>query len=156
MPGPTQFECWRYELNTCNRLLKNIQPFLDAATGFEAYTTGLVTLVPESGFGKAPPRLLGNPDRPSPDRRGGHRGRHPAPLRRDRSTIHSAKQSQGGDAGRTGSFAVDFSENTGRGHGDVDAREGDRARTLGLPIRDAIVSPVHTVHPDVTIETAVE
>ncbi|MBX0297339.1 CBS domain-containing protein [Haloarcula nitratireducens] len=141
---------------TVDAILEKVQPFLDAATVAEVYTADLVTLDPASTFGEALHVFREN------------RITH-LPVVEDGTvigilslydvtalTVRSTTQSQGGDAGGTDSFGGDISASTGRAHGGFGAREGELACILDLPVRDVMVSPVHTIHPEATLETAVE
>jgi len=141
---------------TVDAILEKVQPFLDAATVVEAFTADLVTLDPDSTFGEALHVFREN------------RITHLPVVEDDTAigilslydvtdlTVRSAKQSQGGDAGGTDSFGGDISASSGRAHGGFGAREGELARILDLPVRDVMVSPVRTIHPDATLETAVD
>ncbi|AXG06389.1 CBS domain-containing protein [Haloplanus rubicundus] len=141
---------------TVDAILEKVRPFLDAATVAEASTADLVTLDPESTFGEALHVFREN------------RITHLPVVEDDTAigilslydvtdlTVRSAKQSQGGDAGGTDSFGGDISASSGRAHGGFGAREGELARILDLPVRDVMVSPVRTIYPDATLETAVE
>ena len=141
---------------TVDAILEKVQSFLDAATVAEAYTADLVTLDPASTFGEALHVFREN------------RITHLPVVEEAKPigilslydvtalTVRSATQSQGGDAGGTDSFGGDVSASAGRAHGGFGAREGELTRILDLPVRDVMASPVHTVHPDATLETAVE
>lgn len=141
---------------TVDGILEAVRPFLDEVTVGQVYTTDLVTLAPESTLGEAL-----NVFRE-------HRFTH-LPVVEDADavgvlslydvidvTVRSGRQSQGGDAGGTDSFGGPVSESSGRTHGGFGAREGERDRLLDLPVRDVMVSPVRTIHPDETLESAVE
>ncbi|MFW6017965.1 MAG: CBS domain-containing protein [Halapricum sp.] len=141
---------------TDDGILKAVKPYLDAAAVAEAYTTDLVTLEPASTLGKAVHVFRANRVTHLPvvedDTAIGILSLHDV----TNLTIRSMRQSQGGDAGGTDSFGGTISASTGRTHGGFGAREGELARILDLPVRDIMTSPVHTIHPDATLETAVE
>jgi CBS domain-containing protein len=141
---------------TADDVLKAVKPFLDAATVAEACTADLVVLDPGSTFGEALHVLREN------------RISHLPVVEDDTAvgilslydvtalTVRPGSQSKGGDAGGTDSFGGDISASTGRAHGGFGAREGELARVLDLPVRDVMISPVRTIHPDATLERAVE
>jgi CBS domain-containing protein len=141
---------------TVDAVLEKVQPFLDAATVAEAYSADLVTLDPESTFGEALHVFRE------------HRITHLPVVEEDTAvgilslydvtdlTVRSERQSKGGDAGGTDAFGGDISDSAGRARGGFGAREGELARILDLPVRDVMASPVRTIHPDATLETAVE
>ncbi|QSG06844.1 CBS domain-containing protein [Halapricum desulfuricans] len=141
---------------TDDGILEAVKPFLDAATVAEAYTSDLVTLGPDSTFGTALHVFREN------------RITHLPIVEDDTAigilslydvtglTVRSMQQSQGGEAGGTDSFGGNISSSTGRTHGGFGAREGELARVLDLPVRDVMTSPVRTIGPDATLETAVE
>ncbi|WP_277556076.1 CBS domain-containing protein [Halobaculum limi] len=141
---------------TDDDILEAVQPFLDAATVEEAYTADLVTLDPESTFGEALHILREN------------RISHVPVVEDDAAvgifslydltglTVRASTQSQGGNAGGTDSFGGNISTSTGRAHGGFGAREGETSRILDLPVRDVMITPVHTIQPDQTLDQAVE
>ncbi|QSG11670.1 Protein containing two CBS domains (some fused to C-terminal double-stranded RNA-binding domain of RaiA family) [Halapricum desulfuricans] len=141
---------------TDDGILEAVKPFLDAATVAEAYTSDLVTLGPDSTFGRALHVFREN------------RITHLPIVEDDTAigilslydltglTVRSMQQSQGGEAGGTDSFGGNISSSAGRTHGGFGAREGELARILDLPVRDVMTSPVRTISPDATLETAVE
>jgi len=141
---------------TVDAILEKVKPFLDAATVAEAYTRDLVTLDPESTFGEAlhvfrTQRITHLPVVEDETAIGMLSLYDVTDL-----TVRPESQSKGGDAGGTDSFGGDISASTGRAHGGFGAREGELARILDLPVRDVMVSPVRTISPDATLETAVE
>jgi CBS domain-containing protein len=141
---------------TVDAILEKVQPFLDAATVAEAYTADLVTLDPASTFGEALHVFRENRITHLPVVEDGTAIGILSLYDVTALTVRSTTQSQGGDAGGTDSFGGDVSASTGRAHGGFGAREGELARILDLPVRDVMVSPVHTIHPEATLETAVE
>ncbi len=142
---------------TVDGVLEAVQSFLDVATVSEAATTDLVTADPDSTFGEALHVFREN------------RISHLPVVENDAAvgilslyditgfTVRAGSQSQGGDAAGTDSFGGDLSDSAGRTRGGgFGAREGEIARLLDLPVRDLMVSPVETIRPDETLETAVE
>jgi CBS domain-containing protein len=142
---------------TVDGILEAVQEFLDAATVAEAQSSDLVSLDPDATVGDALHEFR--------ERRITH-----LPVVEDDEaigilslydvtgvTVRAVTQSQGGDAGGTDAFGGEISASSGRvGRGGFGAREGESARLLDLPVRDLMVSPVRTIHPEKTLETAVE
>ena len=142
---------------TADAILEKVRSFLDAATVAEACSRDLVTLQPDSTLGDAL-----NVFRE-------HRITH-LPVVEDRTavgilslydvtdlTVRSEVQSQGGDAAGTDAFGGDVSSSAGRTRrGGYGAREGELARVLDLPVRDVMASPVRTIHPEETLDVAVD
>jgi CBS domain-containing protein len=141
---------------TVDAILEKVRPFLDAATVAEASTADLVALDPASTFGEALHVFRENRITHLPVVEDGTAIGILSLYDVTDLTVRAAGQSQGGDAGGTDSFGGDISASTGRTHGGFGAREGDRARVLDLPVRDVMASPVRTIHPDATLETAVD
>jgi CBS domain-containing protein len=142
---------------TVDGILEAVLPFLDAATVAEAASTDLVTIDPDSTFGEA--LHVFREDRIT----------HLPVVEDDAAvgilslyditdfTVRSTKQSQGGSAGGTDSFGGRVSDSTGRARrGGYGAREGELSRLLDLPVRDVMISPVETIQPEATLDTAVE
>ena len=142
---------------TVDDILRAVQSFLDAATVAEAHTGDLVTVDPESTLGDA---LHVFRD---------HGFTHLPVVEDDTAlgilslydltdfTVRSVDQSKGGDASGTDAVGGDLSKSAGRiRRGGFGAREGETARLLDLPVRDLMVSPVRTIRPDKTLQTAVE
>lgn len=140
---------------TVDDVLRAVEPFLDAATVAEAATDDLVVLDPDSTFGEAVNVLRE------------HRISH-LPVVEDDSAVgivslydvtdlvvRATTRSSGGDAGGTDAFGGEISASAGRAHGGFGAREGELGRILDLPVRDVMISPVRTIHPDETLQTAV-
>ncbi|AGN01472.1 CBS domain-containing protein [Salinarchaeum sp. Harcht-Bsk1] len=138
-------------------ILEAVQEFLDAATVAEAQSADLVSLDPDATVGEAIHEFR--------DRR----ITHLPVVEADEAigilslydvtdvTVRAVTQSQGGDAGGTDAFGGEISASSGRsGRGGFGAREGESARLLDLPVRDLMVSPVRTIHPEATLEEAVE
>lgn len=142
---------------TAEDLLQEVQPFLEAATVAEAASNDLVTVAPETTFGKAL-NLLRE-----------HRVAH-LPVVDEGAAVgiislydvvdvaaRPETQSQGGDAGGEDSFGGEISSSTARARrGGFGAREGEIDRVLDLPVRDVMVSPVETISDDATLEDATE
>ena len=152
------FEGGRMEgVVTADDLLAGVQPFLDAATVADAYSADLVSVSPETSFGKAL-HLLRE-----------HRIAH-LPVVKEGTAVgilslydvvdiatRSIQQSQGGDAGGEDSFGGEISSSTARARrGGFGAREGEIARMLDLPVRNIMVSSARTIGSDATLEDAVE
>ena len=142
---------------TADAVLEAVKPYLDAATVGEAASTDLVTVDPDSTVGTALHEFRA------------HHITHLPVVEDDEAvgilslydltelTVRPASQSQGGSAGGTDAFGGDLSASAGRARrGGYGAREGELDRMLDLPIRDVMVSPVRTIHPTETLETAVE
>ncbi|RYJ08591.1 CBS domain-containing protein [Halogeometricum borinquense] len=136
-------------------ILEAVQPFLDVATVGDVYTDELVSVESETTAGEAVTRFRE------------HHITHLPVVEDDAAvgilslydmvdlTVHSGTQSQGGDA--TGVDAFGGGGTAGRTHrGGYGAREGELARLFDLPVRDVMVSPVRTIRPDETLETAVK
>ncbi|WP_433629363.1 CBS domain-containing protein [Halomicrococcus sp. NG-SE-24] len=142
---------------TVDGILQKVKPFLDAATVADAYTDDLVSVNSESTVGKVLHIFRE------------HRITH-LPVVEDSTavgilslydvtdlTVRSTQQSQGGDPAGTDSFGGDLSDSAGRARrGGFGAREGELARILDLPVRDVMVSPVRTIQPEQTLDTAVD
>lgn len=142
---------------TADAVLEKVEPFLDAATVAQAFSSDLVTLDPDSTLGDALHIFR--------DQVITH-----LPVVENESavgilslydvtnlTVRPETQSQGGDASGTDSFGGQVSSSAGRTRrGGFGAREGELDRILDLPVRDAMVSPVHTIGTDETLQTAVE
>ena len=141
---------------TVDAILRKVEPFLDAATVDDAHSADLVVLDPDSTFGDALNRFRE------------HRISH-LPVVDDEAaigivslydvtdlTVRAESQSTGGHASGTDSYGGELSASNGRTHGGFGAREGDLTRVLDLPVRDVMASPVRTIHPDATLQTAVE
>ncbi len=142
---------------TADGILESVQSFLDAATVAEAASTDLVTVEPDASFGDALHvfRENGITHLPVVENHGtvGILSLYDV----TRYTVRATDRSQGGDAGGTDAFAGEVSDSAARTRGGgYGAREGELARVLDLPVRDVMVSPVRTIQPDATLDTAVE
>jgi CBS domain-containing protein len=136
-------------------VLDAVRPFLDAATVSAAQTADLVTVGPDTTLGRAL-HLFRE-----------HRITH-LPVVEDDAvgilslydvthlTVRSARQSQGGDAGETDADGGAAAPAGGTTRGGFGARDGESARILDLPVSNVMVSPVRTIAPEATLETAVE
>jgi CBS domain-containing protein len=141
---------------TADDVLAAVEPFLNAATVAEAYSPDLVTVEPTATVGDALHVFRDE------------RITHLPVVEADTAvgilslydvtdlTVRAERRSQGGSAGGTDAHGGDIAASSGRAHGGFGAREGERARTLDLPVRDAMVSPVRTIHPDATLQDAVD
>jgi CBS domain-containing protein len=141
---------------TAEAVLRAVEPYLDAATVAEAYSPDLVTVEPSATVGDALHVLRE------------HRITHLPVVEADTAvgvlslydvtdlTVRAERQSQGGSASGTDAHGGNISASSGRTHGGFGAREGETARMLDLPVRDVMVSPVRTIHPDATLQDAVE
>jgi len=140
---------------TGDRLLRSVEPFLDAATVGDVYSADLVTVEPETTFGEALNTLRE------------HRVTHLPVVEGDAAvgvlslydvtnlTVRATTRSQGGDAGGTDSFGGTVSEGAARAHGGFGAREGEIDRILDLPVRDVMVSPARTIGTGETLDAVV-
>ncbi|MFP8953718.1 CBS domain-containing protein [Natrialbaceae archaeon A-arb3/5] len=142
---------------TVDGILEAVKPHLDAATVAEAASTDLLSLAPESQLGEALNTFRE------------HRITH-LPVVEDGAavgilslydvtdlTVRAEVQSQGGDAGGVDPFGGEISSSTARARrGGFGAREGELEHMLELPVRDLMASPVRTISPSETLETAVE
>jgi CBS domain-containing protein len=141
---------------TVDGILRKVEPFLDAATVGDVHSADLVVLDPDSTFGDALNRFRE------------HRISHLPVVDDDTAlgilslydvtdlTVRAESQSTGGHASGTDPYGGELSASNGRTHGGFGAREGDLTRVLDLPVRDVMASPVRTIHPDATLQTAVE
>ncbi|MEF8838343.1 MAG: CBS domain-containing protein [Haloarculaceae archaeon] len=141
---------------TADDLLAAVEEFLDVATVGDVVTTDLVTASPEDTFGQILNTLR--------EQRFTH-----LPVVDDGTavgilslydvtelTARAIQKSQGGDASGTDSFGGQISASAGRSHGGQGAREGETDRMLDLPVRDVMVSPVETIDPGTSLQTAVQ
>jgi len=142
---------------TADAILEKVTPYLDAATVAEAHSADLITLDPDSTIGEALNRFRE------------HRITHLPVVENDSPvgvlslydvttmTVRAEVQSQGGDAGGTDPFGGEISSSTARARrGGFGAREGESARMLDLPVQDVMSTPVRTIHPEETLDVAVE
>ncbi|WP_136591040.1 CBS domain-containing protein [Salinigranum halophilum] len=142
---------------TADDVIRAVQPFLEAATVGQACSRDLVSVDPETTFGDALHRFRE------------HHITHLPVVEAEQAvgilslydvldvTTRAADQPAGGDPSGTDAFGGDLSSSAGRARrGGFGAREGERSRVLDLPVRDLMVSPVRTIDPEATLETAVE
>ncbi len=134
---------------TVDDVLAAVLPFLDAATVGDVVTTDLVTVSPDDTFGRTV-HLFHE-----------HRFTHLPVVEGDEAVgilslydvtdlaARAVSRSQGGDPGED-------LVSSGRTHGGYGAREGELEKMLDLPVRDVMVSPVEHVHPEETLQAAVE
>jgi CBS domain-containing protein len=132
---------------TSDAILRAVEDDLDAASVAEAATRDLVTVTPTTTFGEALHVLREN------------RIAHLPVVEDDAPvgilslydvvdlTVRAEQASQGGNVDAAGSGP--------RAHGGAGAREGELDRMLDLPVRDMMVSPVRTIGPAETLDTAV-
>ena len=142
---------------TVDGILQKVKPFLDAATVGDAYTDDIVTLDPDSTFGQAVNRFRE------------HRITHLPVVENGNAvgvlslydvidiTVRSETKSQGGDVNAVDSFGGDVADRAARTRGGgYGERQGELGRMNELPVRDLMTSPVRTITPDETLQTAVE
>ena len=139
---------------TADDLLAAVEEFLDVATVGDVVSTDLVTASPEDTFGQTLNTLREQ------------RFTHLPVVEGDTAigilslydvtelTARAIQKSQGGDASGTDSFGGQLA--AGRSHGGQGAREGELDRMLDLPVRDVMVSPVETIDPGASLQTAVQ
>lgn len=142
---------------TVDGVLQKVESFLDAATIRDVYTADLVRLDPDSTFGQAI-NLFRE-----------HRITH-LPVVEDSEvlgilslydvierTVRSETKSQGGDVEAVDSVGGDVADRAARTRGGgYGERSGELGRMNTLPVRDLMAAPVRTIHPDETLQTAVE
>ena len=142
---------------TVDGILQKVKSFLDAATVGDASTDDIVTLDPHSTFGQAVNQFRQ------------HRITH-LPVVEDGDavgilslydvidiTVRSETKSQGGDVNAVDSFGGDVADRTARTRGGgYGERQGELGRMNELPVRDLMASPVRTISPSETLQTAVE
>ena len=134
---------------TADDIIEKVQPNLSEATVGQASSDDLVTVRPEATFGEAIHDMR--------EQRITH-----LPVVEDSDVVgilslydviglaaRAITKSQGGNANGP-------EQGMGTTHGGFGAREGERQRMLDLPVRDVMVSPVRTITPSETLETAVE
>ena len=141
---------------TSDTVLQEVHEFLDAATVRNAYTKNVHTVDPETTFGKALHLMRDHSITHLPVVDGTDAIGIVSLYDMVGITVRSMQQSQGGDAGGQdphGSTITSSAANTRRGG--YGAREGELSRVLDLPVRDVMISPVRSVTPDETLETAV-
>ncbi|WP_254533789.1 CBS domain-containing protein [Natrinema gelatinilyticum] len=142
---------------TADAILRKVTPFLDAATVAEAYSDDLVSVDPASTFGDALNVFRENHITHLPVVESNTAVGILSLYDVTGLTVRAEVQSKGGDAGGTDPFGGDISASTGRSRrGGFGAREGEPARVLDLPVRDVMSTPVRTIPPTETLETAIE
>ncbi|CAI49538.1 CBS domain protein [Natronomonas pharaonis DSM 2160] len=141
---------------TADELLEAVQSFLEAATVGDAYSEELISIEPQTSFGKALHSFRDNRIAHLPVVDEGSAVGVVSLYDVTDIAVRATTQSQGGDAGGTDPFGGEISSSSGRARrGGFGAREGERDRLLDLPVRDVMVTPVRTVTPDETLEDAV-
>lgn len=141
---------------TADGLLREVQSFLDAATVRDAYSDDLVTVDPETTFAQALHRLRENRIAHVPVVEEGDAVGILSLYDVTDVASRSIRRSQGGDPAGFDAHGGAGSGGGYRSHGGFGAREGELERILDLPVRDVMVSPVRTIRPEETLETAVE
>lgn len=142
---------------TADAILRKVTPFLDAATVAEAYSDDLVSVDPASTLGDALNVFRENHITHLPVVESNTAVGILSLYDVTGLTVRAEVQSKGGDAGGTDPFGGDISASTGRSRrGGFGAREGEPARVLDLPVRDVMSTPVRTIPPTETLETAIE
>ncbi|THE66492.1 CBS domain-containing protein [Salinadaptatus halalkaliphilus] len=142
---------------TVDGILEAVQPHLDAATVAEAASTDLLSLAPESQLGEALNTFRENRITHLPVVEDGAAVGILSLYDVTDLTVRAEVQSQGGDAGGVDPFGGEISSSTARARrGGFGAREGEIEHMLDLPVRDLMTSPVRTISPSETLETAVE
>lgn len=134
---------------TADDIIRKVRPNLSEATVGQADSNDLITVDPGTTFGEAIHDMR--------EERITH-----LPVVEDNEVVgilslydviglaaRAMTKSQGGNANGA-------SQGMGANHGGFGAREGERERMLDLPVRDVMVSPVRTITPDETLQTAVE
>ncbi|SER86495.1 CBS domain-containing protein [Natrinema salaciae] len=142
---------------TADAVLRKVKPFLEAATVAEAASTDLVSLAPESVLGEALNAFREHHITHLPVVEDGAAIGILSLYDVTHLTVRAEVQSQGGDASGTDPFGGEIADSTARSRrGGFGAREGERERMLDLPVRNVMTSPVRTIRPDETLETAVD
>ena len=139
---------------TADDLLAAVEEFLDVATVGDVVSTDLVTASPEDTFGQTLNTLREQRFTHLPVVEGDSAVGILSLYDVTELTARAIEKSQGGDASGTDSFGGQLS--AGRTHGGQGAREGELDRMLDLPVRDVMVSPVETVDPGASLQTAVQ
>jgi CBS domain-containing protein len=142
---------------TVDGVLRAVTEFLDAATVREAASTDLVTVAPTDAVGEALHQFRE------------HSITHLPVVADDDAvgilslydvtdvTVRAPTRSQGGRGGGTDAYGGSLENSAGRSRsGGFGSREGELQRLIDLPVRDVMASPVRTIAPDETLETAVE
>ncbi len=136
---------------TADDLLTAVSEFLSVATVGDVATTDLVTAQPTDTFGQVLNTLREHRFTHLPVLDGGEAVGVLSLYDVTDLSARAVRTSQGGDPGGGGARA----SAGGPGGGGYGAREGELDRMLDLPVRDLMVSPVETVEPGTTLETAV-
>lgn len=140
---------------TVDHVLRKVNPYLSDVTVKSTASLDLVTVPPGGTVGEALHQFRE------------HQITHIPVIDRDDAvgivslydlmglTIRAEQQSQGGDAAGTDPFGGNLGAGRTR-RGGFGAREGELARMLDIPVRDVMISPVHTVSPGDSLEEAVD
>ncbi len=142
---------------TSDDILEAVESFLDVATVGEVCTRELITTTPEATFGQALNTFRENRITHLPVVEDGSAVGIVTLYDLTDLTVRAMNQSQAGDVDAVDSHSGSFSRSAGRSRGGgFGSREGEIARMLELPVRDLMVSPVRTISPEETVDTAVE
>ena len=142
---------------TADSILDAVKQYLDAAAVEDAYTRNLVSVRPDDTFGKALNILRENRITHLPVVENSNVAGILSLYDITDLTIRATHQSQGGDAAGTDPFGGEISSSAASSRrGGYGAREGEVERMLDLPVKDVMVTPVRTIQPDETLDTAVE
>ncbi|WIV66624.1 CBS domain-containing protein [Natrialbaceae archaeon AArc-T1-2] len=140
---------------TADALLEEVQSYLDAATVGQASSRDLLTVEPDATFGKALSVMRDNRLIHLPvvddDEAVGMLSLHDLTD----LAVRDVTKSQGGNPPGFDGHGGEGSREGYNATGGYGAREGELARMLELPVRDVMATPVGTVRPDRTLETAV-
>ncbi|MFB6104983.1 MAG: CBS domain-containing protein [Halobacteriaceae archaeon] len=132
---------------TVDAILDAVKPYLDALDVHDAASTELQTVAPTDTVGTALHIFRDNHITHLPviedDAAVGMLSLYDVTT----VTVRAAQKPQGGDGPDAGGPV---------GRGGFGAREGERDRTLDLPVRDLMVSPVQTITPDRPLDEAVD
>ena len=139
---------------TADGLLREVEPFLDAATVRQACTRNLVTVEPTSTVGDALNRFREHRITHLPVVEAGGAVGILSLYDVTELTTRPESQPSGGEVSGTDAFGGDLAGRSRRGG--FGAREGERTRVLDLPVRDVMASPVRTIDPDETLAAAVD
>ena len=141
---------------TADAILDAVQPSLDAAMVAEATTRDLITLAPDTPVREAIHRFREDRIAHLPVVDDGTSVGILSLFDVTDLTVQRPGTSQGGNTSGTHSVGGSLDYSAGRTRsGGSGSREGEREGVLDLPVRDVMVSPVRTVHPEATLETAV-
>ncbi len=142
---------------TSDAVLEAVVPYLDVATVADVYSHDLLSIGSDATFGKALNILRDNRITHLPVIEDGDAIGILSLYDIIDVTVRPTSQSQGGSHSGTDSHGGDLGDGTGRSsHGGFGAREGESDRILDMPVQDLMASPVRTITPSETLETAAE